>query len=200
MKIITLLLDFIFPPRPTQTLINDAFNRKLDLPFQIGKYEDINFCARYTNPLVAASIRENKFFHNERAAKLLSACLTKFLEKHKEKMIIIPIPLSKERLKERGHNQVETIALHTKHEVRSELLEKILHTPPQTSLNRKSRLRNLEKAFVCKKPKELEALQNCMIILLDDVVTTGATLKAARASLAPHIHPTSTLICVALAH
>ncbi len=200
MKIINLLLDFIFPSRPTERLVNEAFSAKQSFPFRVGKFENINYCTQYQNPLIAAAIRENKFFKNEKAAKLLGDYLVEFLQNYQQKIVIIPIPLSKKRLSERGHNQVETIAKLTKLEVRNDFLDKIIHTAPQTSLDKKSRLKNLENAFVCKKPDELKSLQNCTIVLLDDVVTTAATMKTARATLAPHIHPTSTLICVALAH
>jgi len=200
MKIIEQILNLIFPPRPTEILIQRAVINKNSLTKNEGVIENIKFLTRYENPLVSAAIRENKYFNNSKATRLLGELLKNNLLKLGKNIIIIPVPLSKERFRERGYNQVETIAIYTGLAVRADLLERVAHTAPQTSLNREARLKNIAGAYVCKQPEEVQRLENTTIILLDDVVTTGATLNAARASLAPHLHPTSTLICMAIAH
>ncbi len=200
MKIIEQLLNVIFPPRPTQLLIQKAVQSNSKLARNGGQYESIHFLTRYEDALVAAAIRENKFFHNTNAAKLLGESLRASLSKYTNNVVIIPIPLSKERFREREHNQVETIARQTNTLVRADVLERIKNSAPQTSLNRAARLKNISGAFLCTKPDVVNRLEHSTIILLDDVVTTGATLKAARATLASHLHPTSTLICMAIAH
>jgi ComF family protein len=200
MKIIEQLLNLVFPPRPTEALIQNAIRKSLKLSKQSGQYESIYFLTHYEDKLVAAAIRENKFFNNLDAAKLLAELLEANLSKYKNSVVIIPVPLSKKRWRERGHNQVETIAMRTTAKVRTDLLERIKHSAPQTSLDRSSRLKNITGAFVCKKPEGLMYLENTTFILLDDVITTGATIKSAQVVLEPIIHPSSTLICLAIAH
>ena len=81
----------------------------------------------------------------------------------------------------------------------SDVLTRTKETVPQSSLDRQRRLHNIKNAFVCDVQK-VKKLSYPIIILLDDVVTTGATLNEARATLVPHLHPDTTLICLALAH
>ena len=200
MKIIEQILNFVFPPRPSEALIQKAAMNQISLNKAEGRFENIKYLTKYENPLVCAAIRENKYFNNSKATRLLGEVLKNSLLQLKGEVIIIPVPLSKERFRERGYNQVETIARYTGSLVKTDILERSVHTVPQTSLNKASRLKNVAGAYICKKPEEVNKLENTTIILLDDVVTTGATLNAARASLAPHLHPTSKLICLAIAH
>lgn len=200
MKIIEQILNLIFPPRPTEILIQKAILNGNYLTKNEGTIENIKFLTRYENPLVNAAIRENKYFNNKSATRLLGELIKNSLSKLGKDVIIIPVPLSKERFSERGYNQVEIIARYTGSLVRTDIIERSVHSAPQTSLDKASRLKNVADAYVCKKPEEVKKFQNTLIILLDDVVTTGATLKAARASLAQHLHPTSKLICLAIAH
>ena len=92
--------------------------------------------------------------------------------------LIIPIPLSKKRLRERGFNQAELIAnlLAEKMSVKiaCNILEKIKHTETQVKVkNRENRLKNLKGRFKVSHPR---LLKEKTIILVDDVATTGATL------------------------
>ena len=92
--------------------------------------------------------------------------------------LIIPIPLSKKRLRERGFNQAELIAnlLAEKMSVKiaCNILEKIKHTETQVKVkNRENRLKNLKGTFKVSHPR---LLKEKTIILVDDVATTGATL------------------------
>lgn len=96
--------------------------------------------------------------------------------------IIIPIPLSKRRLWERGFNQSELIArrLSDKMSVRMEnnVLYKKFHTQSQVSIkDREKRLINLKDSFAI---KNSEIIKDKNIILIDDVCTTGATLSEAK--------------------
>jgi ComF family protein len=111
------------------------------------------------------------------------------------------VPLSHKRKKERGYNQVELVAQRacTKTSARLEkhILLKVRHTPPQTTLSKSERLKNVVGAFGIH-DHTAEKISGKHIILLDDVTTTGATLHAAKAALLPH-SPAS-VTCLALAH
>jgi len=96
-------------------------------------------------------------------------------------MVIIPIPLSRKRLKERGYNQAELISrfLSDKMSVRflPDVLYKKKDTISQVEIkDRKKRLENVKGVFAVKNP---EAVKNKVVILIDDVTTTGATLNEA---------------------
>jgi ComF family protein len=99
--------------------------------------------------------------------------------------VIIPIPLSKNRLKERGYNQTELLAEFFSQKIKipicADALVKIKDTPAQVSIkNRKERLKNLEGAFAIKNPEKVSGKN---IILIDDVSTTGATIREAKKTL-----------------
>ncbi len=93
----------------------------------------------------------------------------------------MPIPLSSKRFKERGYNQVEILidampkGLGTKN---TNVLTKVKHTVSQTSLDKKQRLKNLKHCFIA-----TEEAKDNIIILIDDVYTTGATLSEAKQAL-----------------
>ena len=93
--------------------------------------------------------------------------------------VIIPVPLHKSKLRKRGYNQSELIAKGiaevTKNPVITNNLCKSNATPTQTRRHRYDRWLNVEKMFELKDPK---SIANKHILLVDDVVTTGATLEA----------------------
>lgn len=96
--------------------------------------------------------------------------------------LIIPIPLSEKRLRERGFNQSELISKHLSEKLSLPLVNNVLYkikeTLSQVSLkNREQRLNNIKGSFAVKNPHLIEGKT---IILIDDVTTTGATLKEAR--------------------
>ena len=95
--------------------------------------------------------------------------------------IIIPMPLAKRRLAARGFNQLALLArdigkkLAVKVETRG--LVRVRDTPPQAGLDREARRANMKGAFDC--GQDLGGLR---IAIVDDVMTTGATMSdAARA-------------------
>jgi ComF family protein len=91
--------------------------------------------------------------------------------------LIIPVPLHPDRLRERGYNQAIELArpLATALDVplRHDLLLRRRSTSPQTGLDAKARRRNLRGAFAVAP----DALLPLHVVLFDDVMTTGATLR-----------------------
>lgn len=95
---------------------------------------------------------------------------------------IVPIPLSKERLRYRGFNQSEVLALEVSKMLNipmSSGLIRIKDTKPSVELNVEERLSNINKAFLLTDNN----LKNKRILLLDDVYTTGATTNEASKTL-----------------
>ena len=94
--------------------------------------------------------------------------------------LLIPVPLSRARLRERGYNQSQLLAqdLSHRHGVRMsrQNLVRIRHTPNQALLRKKERWTNIRGALRIKNSAELKGKT---ILLLDDLLTTGATASEA---------------------
>jgi len=96
--------------------------------------------------------------------------------------MVIPVPLHSKRLRKRGFNQslrlVRTIFPHIPLGI--DVLTRTLNTKPQTELSMKERLRNVRNAFEAASclPEGVET-----ILLVDDVYTTGATVRACAKTL-----------------
>ena len=93
--------------------------------------------------------------------------------------VLIPIPLSKQRLSERGFNQSLMLAQRlSRTKTHNQTLLRMKHTLAQSGLKRSQRLTNLIDAFAVAPLKALQ-LRGKHILLIDDVVTSGATLNFA---------------------
>lgn len=90
--------------------------------------------------------------------------------------LIVPVPLHPRRLRERGFNQALLLAqAFTGLPLARELLVRVRHTPPQTTLkNPKERRENVRGAFAVPRP---ELVRGKKVLLVDDVFTTGATVR-----------------------
>lgn len=96
---------------------------------------------------------------------------------------IVPIPLSQQRMRERGYNQAGLIAHPLSRIMRwkylPDALQRIRHTRSQVGLNAAERCENVQAAFTANPG----LAQNKTILLFDDIATTGATLHAASQAL-----------------
>src|SRR5690606_16767021 len=98
--------------------------------------------------------------------------------------LIVPVPLHRVRRLERGYNQSERLARGIADildaEVDDDLLVRRRATRSQTSLDKQARWRNVAEAFALSDPA---AVAGRRVLLVDDVITTGATVVAAAAPL-----------------
>lgn len=148
----------------------------------------------YRDPMIRDAIWELKYRGNKRVATLLATVmydeLLAFLEEYAPltnftEPLLIPIPLSKQRERERGFNQSKLLTDvlckldSDRNFTYSPALTKARHTPSQTrTTGRAERQKNLRGCFVA---NSLVTSRN--IILIDDVATTGATLLEAKRAL-----------------
>jgi ComF family protein len=92
--------------------------------------------------------------------------------------ILVPVPLHAKRLTQRGFNQAALLAAPSAallgRPIRANVIKRVLETSPQAGQTRQERFANLRGAFVCDKPS---AVQGKRILILDDVITTGATVR-----------------------
>jgi competence protein ComFC len=101
-----------------------------------------------------------------------------------EPNLIVPVPLFRDRLRERGYNQVELIARPLAKRLQIKLLAKALvrvkPRPPQLLLSRAERWTIVRGAYAT---NPAVSVDKSRILLLDDVMTTGATLNACAGGL-----------------
>lgn len=91
---------------------------------------------------------------------------------------LVPVPLARRRLRQRGFNQAELLARWLSHDLRlpvAHALQRPLETPPQQGLDAAARKRNLRHAFAVVPGNDLQGQH---LALVDDVLTTGATADA----------------------
>jgi ComF family protein len=164
----------------------------------------------YDHKLVRGAIRATKYHAHERAAALLGEALAPFVaeEVSERRMfgsftnaLLVPIPLHPQRLRDRGFNQAERIAQSLNAHIGEtlvlspDLLVRVHNTATQTKQTRKQRLMNMRGSFAVAPRAPVAGAD---IVLLDDVVTTGATMGAARDAL--RAAGAREVLCVAVAH
>ena len=97
--------------------------------------------------------------------------------------LVLPMPLAPARLRERGYNQALELARRlAPDKLDATLLLRVRDTPPQRDLNRRQRQRNVRGAFLLD-PLRAAEVAGLRVVLVDDVMTSGASLFAAAAAI-----------------
>ena len=125
-----------------------------------------------------------KYYRIRPLADILGNCLTVTATKFFQHPggagpVLIPVPLHRGRLWDRGFNQAQLLADYVGHQLAwpvASVLVRRKFTQPQFGLSKSSRQDNLEGAF-CLRADQKTALIGRTVLLVDDIVTTGATLN-----------------------
>jgi ComF family protein len=137
------------------------------------RFDDVTAVFAYGFP-VDALIHAFKYGGNLAVATVFGDALGNAVSTHAD--AIIPMPLSPQRLRERGFNQALEIARAVSRitgiPVMRDACRKVVETPPQATLPWKERAKNMRGAFVCDAD-----LRGKKIAVIDDVMTSGATLN-----------------------
>lgn len=184
------LLCALLWPEPVVTIEQPAYIQ----PFKGNVY-----LLPYKNVAVKSCIRNNKFHGHTASARELARILDQTVSRYTP-CTIIPIPSGRTRVRQRGYSHLLSILRHSTYRdtVTVALLHKHTDTPSQSHVSKAVRLQQQRDTFRCD-PEGVRALSGT-VILFDDVVTTGATMAAARSALQPYLSPDATLVCLALAH
>jgi len=126
-----------------------------------------------------------KYKGNEEVGSVLGEWVALNLEQtfwHSELDMVVPVPLHKKRFRERGYNQVEgfgkAIARRLEIPYNDKCLLKTRGVETQVFKNLAARFKNVEHSFrITEKQKERKKLEGKHLLLVDDIITTGATLE-----------------------
>jgi len=134
-----------------------------------------------------AQVLALKYYDKTQLAPVFGAWLARAGKAYIEKaQVILPVPLHYRRLLMRRYNQAallaQALAAHCTIPVMPNILQRKRATPPQLGLTRRQREDNVRGAFYVPKEKR-ETLKSKAVLLVDDVMTTGATLNACARTL-----------------
>jgi ComF family protein len=137
--------------------------------------------------LVQKLIHNLKYRGHEDVGSFLGAWLgheLRLQENFRKVSMVIPVPLHKKKLKKRGYNQVEKFGMEIARALMVPYTDHILlkknASQTQTLKKRLARWGNIDESFVLENTEQLE---NEHVLLVDDLVTTGATLEACAVKL-----------------
>ncbi|MDP6387843.1 MAG: ComF family protein [Candidatus Pacebacteria bacterium] len=213
-RVIPAILDFFLPKSQLDRAVNavtaDVLSKKLLCGKEIEN-KSIYVLFDYRDEIIKHMIWSLKYRRNRQIAKVFAQMLNDFMVEELSDLniysnfnrpLLVPIPLSKRKFRKRGFNQTEILAKEIAaigdncfYTVDAGLFKKIKDTPNQTALEKKERLKNVIGAF---EVSSKEKIKERNIILLDDVTTTGATLKEGRKVLLEA--GAKNVLCVAVAH
>lgn len=187
-----LILDMLFPPTERSRFVRSLSAKDISNlpPTDDPELTDIHATVSYHDKTVRKIVQAAKYDGDQRAADVMGRVLYDHLlsiyaeERIYTKTItLVPVPLSAKRYKERGFNQSQRIVsaicstANSSAQLRSQsLLRKKTRTKPQTQLSSQERKDNLQGCF---QAKDRCDIADQKLIVIDDVTTTGTTLKEA---------------------
>lgn len=197
-RFFSFVFDAVLPPRErsmrTQTRTIEDIAIMPTVHELLGA--PITTIMEYKDAAVQDLVRALKYDGSGAAAALASAALADYLREEvanarqfsSREILLVPVPLHPSRKRERGFNQIEIVLKTLPEEFRDgtlarlapETLIRTKATRPQTKLPRFERIKNMNGAFAVPDPLRV---QHAQVFLIDDVATTGATLKHAGLSL-----------------
>lgn len=183
------LIELVFPARDSEEIVRSLSTDALAALVSPTLIETTTPATTALLPFRNASIRalihEAKYRGNERAQAHLGSVLADYLAEIGTdtfgKVVCVPLPLSPARMHERGFNQCERIAARAASingdglfTIETALLSRVKNTEHQARLTRDERLTNVKGAF-----RAQACDPSVSYLILDDVITTGATMQAA---------------------
>ncbi|HEU0080690.1 MAG TPA: phosphoribosyltransferase family protein [Candidatus Paceibacterota bacterium] len=175
----------------------------------VGEYQGFFYLASYKHPAAQAAILDIKSYGNRRMAAIVGRMLGEALAdgsvaKPPPLPLVLPIPITSRKRRERGWNQCELILeglartdSGVRFEARKDILVKTRENVDSVGLSKAQRRENLRNCFAVR-PQAAAEVAGRSVIVIDDVLTTGATFaEARRALLAAGARK---VLCVAIAH
>jgi competence protein ComFC len=208
MRAVRYALDTIAPPDPLireiENMTPAEFERRVS-GIASRRPDGVIAFFPYRNEVMRKTLVELKDFRNRKIERLIGGLMCARLlamdGMHFEHPLLVPVPMTKKALRKRGWNQCELIAREISKadrerriEMRTDVLYKTRDTGDQVGKTREERLASLDS---CMTAMDQSAVRDRVVILLDDIVTTGATLGEAKRALLQA--GARAVICVAVA-
>lgn len=193
------ILESLFPVSEAERAMlelspEDAFTSL----YRAGQTPSPDMCAifAYADPRVERLVWNLKYKKSAHAATICGHALhrklhTMFTEP--ARVVVMPMPISKRRRRERGYNQCELLAdafmdatrreYDARFTVRTDIFIRIRHTDRQTLKNREERLESAHGLFAVDEHAAQELDKTMPIVVIDDVITTGSTMQEALETL-----------------
>lgn len=147
-------------------------------PPEFDKAQAVMVYDAISAPLVSALKFGDQWAGIQRHATMMAAVGGGML---KDADMLIPVPLHWRRLVQRKFNQSALLAYGVSKAsgvpCAADILKRVKYTPPQMRLDRKTRIVNVKRAFATA-PEMAHRVKDKIVVLVDDVVTTGATVNA----------------------
>ncbi len=145
-------------------------------------------CFYEPDSILAQLVHGLKYKHQADVYRYFAPTLRRSLELFCEpsEVVLVPVPLHKSRLLERGYNQAELLAKTMGRYFGCpvlDCLERVKDTGHQAQLEKNERHENMKSVFRMKESFENQLDKSSQILLVDDIVTTGSTLQACRDAL-----------------
>jgi len=200
------IIDFVFPPtcvgcgKIGEMICSDCFDQikkieTINATLQPSQYLNLSdftnfkslnavFSFAYYTPPISLAIKKLKYKRDIGISNLLAKFLVELYNKNKMDIdMVIPVPLNKNKIKERGYNQSFFLALPfsmtIQKPINKQSLSRLKDTKSQVGLNRQERFSNVSDAFYAD-PAQIDGKNICLV---DDVATTGATMEACASAL-----------------
>lgn len=195
MKILDTILDFIYPPicgicgkenanwlcetcqkRLEKWKILKATNHLPEKDYFEKHLAIFSYQEEIRELILSYKFKENSYLYHTFVKILVNEeKICRFIKTYD---IIIPVPIHPKRKGERGYNQTELIAKalgeKLKRRVNTRALRKYKNTKPQSTLNQKERIKNSQNVYAILKEEEIYQKK---LLILDDIYTTGSTVK-----------------------
>ena len=190
--ILSQLLDLLYKKRcyfckstkENSKFCSKCFAKIKFLPF--SSLEVINGAKVYSATVYKDNIQKmirGLKYHKQRELALYQAKIMygywQNLEISKQTFVIVPVPVSKKRLKERHYNHMSLVAKEfaklTGYEINENLIIRVKDTKPQYKLSKAQRAKNLKGAFEAIK-ENISVQTDKNFLIFDDILTTGSTI------------------------
>ena len=200
------LLNVLFPAGEIEEEVRKMDVETISRKVSVRNIDEVIYFLNYRDQVVRKMIWMLKYRGDSHVSKLLGSVLNDYLLEElsdieifdKSDVVLVPIPIHPARRRSRGFNQIELVLKNLKndYEIDTKSLIKNKNNRPQTEIKKKvERIQNVVDAFTVSSP---ESVKNKHIILIDDVTTTGSTLREAKKTLVAS--GAKSVVCIAFAH